>query len=144
MLWCPFWREDGSVIYCSCWSSPAQSRRVCPLWREVGSVIYCSCWSSPAQSRRFCPLWREVGSVIYCSCWSSQAQSRWGLPSLTRSRVCLLAVFCQYQSTISYSLHKIFTLSVFDTVQGCIYKASGSPGSVQQIMPQLLVAYTTF
>jgi hypothetical protein len=35
-------------------------------------------------------------------------------------------------------LHKIFTLSVFETVQGCIYniyKASFSPGSVQQIMP---------
>jgi hypothetical protein len=35
---------------------------------------------------------------------------------------------------------------VFDTVQGCIYniyKASFSPGSVQQIMPYLLVAYTT-
>jgi hypothetical protein len=43
-------------------------------------------------------------------------------------------------------LHKIFTLSVFDAVQECmynIYKASFSPGSVQQIMPQLLVAYTT-
>jgi hypothetical protein len=40
-------------------------------------------------------------------------------------------------------LHKIFTLSVFDTVQGCIYnmyKATFSPGSIQQIMPYLLVA----
>jgi hypothetical protein len=39
---------------------------------------------------------------------------------------------------MSHYLHKIFTLSVFDTVQGCIYniyKASFSAGSVQQIMP---------
>jgi hypothetical protein len=32
-------------------------------------------------------------------------------------------------------LHKIFTLSVLDTVQECVYKASFSAGSVQQIMP---------
>jgi hypothetical protein len=43
-------------------------------------------------------------------------------------------------------LHKIFTLSVLDTVKECIYniyKASFSSGSVRQIMPQLLIAYTT-
>jgi hypothetical protein len=40
-------------------------------------------------------------------------------PSLTRGRVCLLAVFRQYQSIMSHYLHKIFTLSVFDTVQEC-------------------------
>jgi hypothetical protein len=69
-----------------------------------------------------------------------------GLPSLTRGRVCLLSVFYQYQSIVSQYVRKIFTLSVFDTVQECIYniyEASFSPGSVQQIMPQLLVAYTT-
>jgi hypothetical protein len=46
---------------------------------------------------------------------------------------------------MNHYLHKIFTLSVFDTVQEyrCnIYKASFSLGSVQQIMPYLLVAYT--
>jgi hypothetical protein len=35
-------------------------------------------------------------------------------------------------------LHKIFTLSVFDTVQGCIcniYKASFSPGSDSRLSP---------
>jgi hypothetical protein len=45
---------------------------------------------------------------------------------------------CQYQSIVGQYAHKIFTLSVFDKVQGCIcniYKASFSPGSVQQIMP---------
>jgi hypothetical protein len=26
ILWRPLWWEDGSVIYCCCWSSPAQSR----------------------------------------------------------------------------------------------------------------------
>jgi hypothetical protein len=59
------------------------------------------------------PVWREDGSVIYCCCWSSPAQSRYGLPSLTRGRICLLSVsmFIRY-------LHKIITLSVFDTVQG--------------------------
>jgi hypothetical protein len=44
-----------------------------------------------------------------------------------------LAVFRQYQSIMSHYLHKIFTLSVFDTVQECIYniyKASFSPGLV--------------
>jgi hypothetical protein len=87
-------------------------------------------------------------------------------PSLTRGRVCNLLFllvlasavplgsalsdersdlsfvsFFQYQSIVSMYiryLHKIFTLSVFDTVQGCIYtihKASFSPDSVQQIMP---------
>jgi hypothetical protein len=47
-----------------------------------------------------------------------------------------LSVFCQYQSIVSQYVHKVFTLSVFDTVQGCIYniyKASFSPGTVQQI-----------
>jgi hypothetical protein len=37
--------------------------------------------------------------------------------------------------------HPVFTISMFDTVQGCIYniyKAPFSPGSVQQIMPWLL------
>jgi hypothetical protein len=41
-------------------------------------------------------------------------------------------------------LHKIFTLSVFDTVQECIYniyKASFSPGAVQQIMPRPRIAF---
>jgi hypothetical protein len=35
-------------------------------------------------------------------------------------------------------LHKMFTLSVFNTVQDCmynIYKASFSPGLIQQIIP---------
>jgi hypothetical protein len=61
-----------------------------------------------------------------------------GLPSLTRGQVCLLAAFCQYQSIVSQYVYKIFTLSVFDTVQRCIYniyKASFSPRPVQQIMP---------
>jgi hypothetical protein len=41
-------------------------------------------------------------------------------------------------SLVSQYVHNVFTLSVFDTVQGCIYniyKASVSPGSAQQIMP---------
>jgi hypothetical protein len=66
--------------------------------------------------------------------------------AVTLSGVCLLAVFRQYQSIMSHYLLKIFTLSVFDTVQGCvynIYKASFSPGSVHHIMPQLPVAYAT-
>jgi hypothetical protein len=25
ILWCPFWQEDGSIIYCCCLASPAQS-----------------------------------------------------------------------------------------------------------------------
>jgi hypothetical protein len=43
-------------------------------------------------------------------------------PSLTRGRVC----FCQYQSIVSQYLHKKFTLSVFDTVQGCMYNIRDS------------------
>jgi hypothetical protein len=57
------------------------------------------------------------------------------------SAVLLSTVFCQYQSIVSQYVHKVFTLSVFDTVQGCmhnIYKASFSPGSVQHIMPYAL------
>jgi hypothetical protein len=83
-------------------------------------------------------------------------------PSLTRGRVCKLLLLLVLASAVplesalsgersglsimSHYLHKIFTLSVFDTFQGYIYniyKASLSPGSVQQIMPQLPVAYTT-
>jgi hypothetical protein len=47
-------------------------------------------------------------------------------------------LFCQYHSIASQYVHKIFTLSVFDTVQRCIYniyKEFFSPGSVQQIIP---------
>jgi hypothetical protein len=65
------------------------------------------------------------------------------LPSLTRGQACLLSVSVIVSQYVHRYLHKIFTLSVFDTVQGCIYKASFSPGSVQQIMLQLLVAYIT-
>jgi hypothetical protein len=65
-----------------------------------------------------------------------------GLPSLTRGQVCLCHPFVSISpwsvSMYIKYLRKIFTLPVFDTVQGCIYniyKASFSPGSVQQIMP---------
>jgi hypothetical protein len=64
------------------------------------------------------PLWREVGSVI----------------CLSRS-----IVSCQY-------VQRWFTFNMFDTKHQCIhniYIASLSPGSVQQIMPQLLVAFAT-
>jgi hypothetical protein len=61
-----------------------------------------------------------------------------GLQSLARGQICVLSAFCWYQSIVSQYVHKTFTLSVFDIVQGCIYfiyKASFGPGSVQQIMP---------
>jgi hypothetical protein len=51
------------------------------------------------------------------------------------SEVSVGFVFCRYQSVVSVY---ISYLSLFDTVQSCvynIYKASFSPGSVQQIMP---------
>jgi hypothetical protein len=52
------------------------------------------------------------------------------------SFISLLSVSVYNQSLYIRYLHKIFTLSMFDTVQECIYnKASFSPGSVQQIMP---------
>jgi hypothetical protein len=44
--WCqaPIW--DPRPIFLSPWDFLLDS-----YWREDGSVIYCSCWSSPAQSR---------------------------------------------------------------------------------------------
>jgi hypothetical protein len=42
------WREDGSVIYCCCWFSPAQSSSVYPLWWDVRSV-FCHPFVSRAQ-----------------------------------------------------------------------------------------------
>jgi hypothetical protein len=43
-----------------------------------------------------------------------------GSALLTRGQACF-SVFCQYQSIVSRYVYKIFTLSVFDTVQGSIY-----------------------
>jgi hypothetical protein len=63
-----------------------------------------------------------------------------------RSGLSFVRIGLQSVSMYIRYLHKIFTLPVFDTGQECIYniyKASFSPGSVQQIMPKLLVAYTT-
>jgi hypothetical protein len=43
----PLWREDGSVIYCCCWTSPAQSRS--GLSPAELKTIFCSpsSWDSP-------------------------------------------------------------------------------------------------
>jgi hypothetical protein len=42
-----------------------------PLWREGGSVIYCCCWSSPAQSRSgLSPV--GLKTIFYCpNSWDS-------------------------------------------------------------------------
>jgi hypothetical protein len=87
-------------------------------------------------------------------------------PSLTRGWVCNLllllllasavplgsvplwwevgSVFCQYQSIVSMYmyLHKIFALSVFDTVQGCsLYTIHTRPLSVQALYSRLCPSY---
>jgi hypothetical protein len=99
---------------------------------------------------------------IFLSPWDFLLENYCLLSSLTRGRIgnlLLLLVLASAvtlgsslsderpgMSIISHYLLKIFTIYVFDTVQECIYniyKASFSPGSVQQIMPKLLVAYTT-
>jgi hypothetical protein len=60
---------------------------------------------------------------------------------LTRGQVCLLAVFRQYHSIMSHYLHKIFPLSVFDTVQGCIYNIYKASLSVQARYSRLCPSY---
>jgi hypothetical protein len=50
ILWRPLWREDGSVIYCWCWSSPAQSRSsLSPAGPKT--ILYCPVLETP-------PTWR--------------------------------------------------------------------------------------
>jgi hypothetical protein len=39
----PFWEEDGSVIYCFCWPSPAQSRSGLSPAR-LKTIFYCLIW----------------------------------------------------------------------------------------------------
>jgi hypothetical protein len=94
-----------------------------PLWDSTAAVTL--------TRGRVCNL---LLLLVHCSAVTL------GLPSVTRGRVCLLSGFCQYQSIVSRYVHKVFTLSVFDIVQGYIYthniyKASFSPGSVKQIIP---------
>jgi hypothetical protein len=47
----PFWREDGSVVYNCCWSSPAQSFSG-PSPAGLLTVFYCLRFETPPPSRR--------------------------------------------------------------------------------------------
>jgi hypothetical protein len=95
-LYRPLWIEDGSVIYCCCWSSPAQG------------VYY-----SQSQSQSYITTDSQSVSMSWCLAQSGTFDQRafffvesyclviWGAPSLTRGRVCHLSVCCQYSIKLS-------------------------------------------
>jgi hypothetical protein len=51
ILWRPLWREDGSVICCCCFASPAQSLSgLSPA--GLNTIFYCLIWNSPTWKAR--------------------------------------------------------------------------------------------
>jgi hypothetical protein len=104
-------------------------------------LLYCCSVKVKATLRHFFRQLRVCYFVAYCLTrgWVRNLLLLLVLASAVPQEVG--SVLCQYQSVVSMYiryLHKIFTLSGFDTVHGCIYniyKASFSLGSVQQIMP---------
>jgi hypothetical protein len=64
--WCPLWREGGSVIYCCCLASPAQSLSgLSPA--GLKTIFYCpSCWDFPSldgQVPVFISPWENVAQL---------------------------------------------------------------------------------
>jgi hypothetical protein len=58
----PLWREDGSVIYNCCWSSPVQSYSgQCPM--GLMTTFYCLRFETPSTWRAFMTTWTLWGRL---------------------------------------------------------------------------------
>jgi hypothetical protein len=67
----PLWREDGSVVYCCCWSSPAQSFSG-PIPAGLMTTFYCVTFETP-------PTWRARSPYLYPpgTGWPGYTSSHW-------------------------------------------------------------------
>jgi hypothetical protein len=81
----PLWREDGSVVYNCCWSSPAELfSGASPPW--LVTVFYCLRFDTP-------PTWRARSPYLYSTGtgWPSCTPRHWvpfsSFPTIRRATV---------------------------------------------------------
>jgi hypothetical protein len=84
------WREDGSVVYSCCWSSPAQSL-LSPSPRGLVTIFYCLKFQTP-------PTWRDRSPYIYIP----QGQGGTVIPPGTGSSSIVLLITPLHGLSIKY------------------------------------------
>jgi hypothetical protein len=139
----PMWCLRPDLYYCLTVAGFVDLGR--PLWREDGSVVYNCFLSSPAQSFSG-PGSIGLVAIFYClrfetslfvASYDTQLTvtvlSSWGVLSDEWADLSFVRVIVS-SNMLVVKMYSIYILHVIECICN-IYKASVSPGSVQQIMP---------